>query len=59
MAAAGAIDEPAGAQARAAALRVAAQLPPLALAVVHLADALLRDVVCEVAEQSLHPNMFQ
>jgi hypothetical protein len=38
------------------ALRAAAALPPLPLAIVHLADAVLRDVVSEVAEQALRDS---
>ena len=39
-----------------AALRQAAQLPPLPLAVVHLADAILREIVAETAETALHAS---
>ena len=39
-----------------AAVRKAAALPPLPLAIVHLADTVLRDLVSEVAEQALRDS---
>ena len=39
---------------RVAALRTAARLPPLPLAVVELADSTLRDLVSELAEECMH-----
>ena len=50
------MSEAAVARAQLVALRTAAALPPLPLAVVHLADTVLRDVVSEVVEQCMHES---
>ena len=51
---AAASDAAAASQRLANARKTAASLPPLPLAVVHIADDVLRDLVFEVAETALH-----
>ena len=44
------------AQKRLTGLRAAANLPPLSLAIVEIADAVLRDLVSELAEDCVHAS---